>query len=290
VQLLYYSQLKSKKVATFGRFSDIVVGAPLSTSHYSRKKFVNIFAIGLPYCADQVDDHGVEQVDSEFSSRSNESVRILHSPSHPAAKGSASIEQAIAKLKRKGYSIDLIMLRNRPHAEVIREIQLCDFVVDQVYSDTPMAGFATEAAWYGKPAVVGGYGLRYLKEFVPEGMWPPSKICHPEDLVETIEELVRNRDERLKLGTAAMNFVRNNWSVSAVARRYHNLLNEAIPRGWWVEPHLVTYLEGAGQHEEQSRENIRRMVERFGVASLKMSHRSDMELAFLNFANAKQGG
>ena len=76
------------------------------------------------------------------------------------------------------------------------------FEIDQVYCDTPMAGFATEAAWFGKPAVVGGYGFDYLKTYVPEGMWPPSKTCHPDKIENAIESLIVNKVERQKKVTA----------------------------------------------------------------------------------------
>jgi hypothetical protein len=166
----------------------------------------------------------------------------------------------------------------------MREIQHCDFVVDQLYSDTPMAGFATEVAWFGKPAVVGGYGFDYLKTSVPEGMWPPSKTCHPDQIEQAIEDLIVNREDRLRLGGEAQKFVREKWNAAEVARRYLRLIEGDIPEEWWLDPATVTYLEGFGQPVERTKENIRQMVEQFGVESLQLSHRPDLERAFLEFA------
>jgi len=44
-----------------------------------------------------------------------------------------------------------------PNHAVLEELGKCDFVIDQAFADYGMAGFATEAAWFGKTAVVGGY-------------------------------------------------------------------------------------------------------------------------------------
>jgi hypothetical protein len=215
------------------------------------------------------------------------SIRILHSPSHSAAKGSPLILNAIKSLRDKGYSIEFVLLHGKPNEEVMVEIQCCDFVVDQVYSDFPLAGFATEAAWFGKPAVVGGYAFDYLKTLVPEGMWPPSKTCHPDQIEQAIESLIVNPEERLRLGAEVQMFVRDKWNAAEVARRYLRIIEGDIPGEWWLDPHSVTYLEGAGQPIERTKENIRQMVEQFGVESLQLSHRPDLEQAFLNFAGIK---
>ena len=48
---------------------------------------------------------------------------------------------------------------------VLEKMAMSDIVVDQVYCDTPMAGFATEAAINGVPVVVGGYYADVYKRF-----------------------------------------------------------------------------------------------------------------------------
>ncbi len=171
--------------------------------------------------------------------------------------------QAISNLKNKGYNIELVLIHGKPNRDVLEEIARCDFVVDQVYSDTPMAGFATEAAWFGKPAVVGGYGFAYLKRFVPEAMWPPSFTCHPDAIEQAIEHLITNPEAQVRLGKAAQQFVREKWSAEEVARRYLRLIEGDIPDEWWLDPREVVYLEGSGQSTERSKEIIRAIVRRF---------------------------
>lgn len=60
------------------------------------------------------------------------------------------------------------------NATVLQELQQCDFVIDELYSDVPLAMLATEAAIFGKPVIVGGY---YSNNFSPEN--PDSQIPPP---------------------------------------------------------------------------------------------------------------
>jgi len=265
------------------KYATIIIGSPFSTTHFACSRLINAFALGLPINLTHKQNESLSS--DQFGSRiSQKSVRILHSPSHPAGKGTELIKVAINKLKVRGYGLDFILIHGKPFAEVIEEIQKCDFVVDQIYSDTPMAGFATEAAWFAKPAVVGGYGLETLRQFVPEGMWPPSKTCHPDNIEKAIEDLIVNKEEREKLGREAQVFVREKWNAKEVARRYLRMIQGDFPDEWWLNPSDVVYFEGGGQSIESTKANIRELVKLYGVKSLQLSHRPDFEKAFLEFA------
>jgi hypothetical protein len=264
------------------KYSDIVIGAPFC-SQYATSKVVNIFSLGLPI---YFDPDLSQTTEDAFIINNNKphKTRILHSPSHPAAKGSPVIIKAVESLRKKGYDIEFVLIHGRPFADVLAEIKRCDFVVDQLYSDTPMAGFSTEAAWHGKPSVVGGYGLESLRQFVNEGMWPPSRICHPDEIQQAIEELIVDTDLRKCLGLAAQNFVQQKWNAVEVAMRFMCLIKADIPDEWWLDPNDVVYLEGACQPIERTIHVIQEMVGSYGVSSLQLSHRPDLEDAFLKLA------
>lgn len=268
------------------KLSSVIIGAPFSNSTFGQIKFVNSFMLGIPFSgASKHQSTNEERIKSEANT--NSTVRILHSPSNPIAKGSYDIKKATDNLIKKGYDIELIIINGKPYAEVLSAITGCDFVVDQLYSDTPMAGFATEAAWFGKPAVVGGYGLEHLKEFVPSEMWPPSKICLPHEIESAIEELIRNKEQRKELGEAAMRFVHEKWNAKAVAARYLRIINNDIPDLWWINPKEVVYLEGAGQAVEVTKRNVQELVNAYGEKALMLDHRPDLLSAFLEFAGVK---
>jgi hypothetical protein len=282
---------RTKKIARLVswhfRYASIIIGAPFSTSQNARNKYINHFALGIPFNGYS----GIFSSQGDVNRGSEESnvIRILHSPSNLAVKGSKVIINAVEGLKKKGHRIELVLIHDRPVSSVLAEIKKCDFVVDQIYSDTPMAGFATEAAWYGKPAVVAGYGLEQLKGFVPEGMWPPSKTCCPDVVEYAIEELILDHEQRNRLGVAAQVFVHEKWDSLEVAKRFQRLIEDDIPECWWIEPRDIVYLEGGGQSEEKTKKVIRGMVSEYGVDALQLSHRPDLEAAFLEFAEIDTG-
>lgn len=280
----YLARMIKKSVFRNEQWSSVVIGSPLSTSQFCESKFVNCFLLGIPIdiTSSQV---GLPKSKYPVLTDPPESVRILHAPSNRVAKGTAAITSAIESLRFKGHEIEFVLLEGHPHAEVLEELQRCDFVVDQLYSDTPMAGFVAEAARQGKAAVVGGYGLQNLVNRLPKEMIPPSKICHPENIEQAIEDLVINRHERYILGREAQAFVLEKWNAEVVGRRYIRLLRGDIPNEWLLEPTDICYLYGGCLKSDDAIKNIRNLVSSYGVNALQLTHNPELEKAFLKFAN-----
>lgn len=270
-------------VAFHQRHASVVVGAPYSTTHFAERPLVNCFALGGPFWEpdDAAEEDPAEARHGAPGGRRR--VRILHSPSHRAAKGTPVIEEAIRSLQRRGYDIEFVVVAGRPHREVIREIKRCDFIVDQIYSDTPLAGFPTEAAWFGRPALVAGYRLEELRQLVPPDMWPPSKTCSPDRVEAAIEEMIVDVEERNRLGAEAQAFVRTQWSARAVAARYAQLARGEAPPDWFIDPRSVVYLEGCAQRLEITAALVQLLVQRYGVAALQLAGRPELESALLSF-------
>jgi hypothetical protein len=63
---------------------------------------------------------------------------VLRNP-HPVLKGTASIRAMVERLSARGLAVELVTIEGRPNAEVMRAMRDSDLVVDQLYSDTPMA-------------------------------------------------------------------------------------------------------------------------------------------------------
>lgn len=269
---------KSKIINYFQSQGSFIIANPLSSFHYLKKPFINFLAIGLPLDLDKNKENVCEK------NVSHSSVCILHAPSNPRWKGTEIIRKAVNNLKLKGFSICYVEILNKKNFEVIEALKKCDFVVDQVFSDFPLAGLATEAAWYGKPSIVGGYGLKYLKSILPDDMWPPSKSCHPSQIEQAIEEIINEKDERNQLGAAAKKFVRTKWKASEVASKYMKIIHGNTCKEWWLYPNNIVYLEGGGLSEEKTKQKIRDIVLQAGPKSLCLGDRPDLERAFLQFA------
>lgn len=265
---------QKRKISTIERLADICINSP-SSGQFHNKPFINWFAMGIP-----INDSRKEN----FIIPKEGIVRILHSPSSPAVKGSDRIFQAIDNLKQRGYSIELITITNKPNETVIEELEKCDFVVDQLYSDTPMAGFATEAAAMGKPAVVGGYFSMKIQSYLLGNNTPPSLFVHPDRLEQAIEKMIVDINYRQDLGRKAKEFVLGHWSQEEVARRYLRLLKGDIPEEWWCDPRKIRYVHGCGMPEEHAKTLARGLIERYGKASLQLSDKPELERAFVEFA------
>jgi glycosyltransferase involved in cell wall biosynthesis len=194
--------------------------------------------------------------------------KILHAPSSKFSKGTADIVKAIENLRSKGYQIELAVLSGVPNSEVRAAIARCDFVVDQLYSDTPMAAFVSEAAAMGKVAIVGGYFQSDIKKYVAEEEVPPSVYVQPEEIEGAIEGLLNNPQRLLELSQEVRRFVETRWSSKAVATRYLRLINDDVPDEWWVDPQSIEYIGGCGVSKTHIAQTVAAIIETYGPSAL----------------------
>lgn len=267
-----HSSKTLKKIRRFEKMSTYIISHHF-TNYFFKDNYISSSQIGVPF---------TNNYTLVGEKKINTHTRILHAPSNPRSKGTSIIEKAIFNLIKKGYSIDLIKLNGVPNSKVIDELKKCDFIVDQVYSDGPMPGFATEAAFYGKPAVVGGYGLEMLKDYVKD--WPPSKICIPEEIERAIEKLITDKKERIRLGRQAREHVTEKWTPEKVASRFKKIIEGDIPENWWVNPYQISYLHGYGQSENEIKKIIRQLVVEYGSSVLQLDHNPSLKDKFLKFS------
>jgi glycosyltransferase involved in cell wall biosynthesis len=258
-------------------FADHIVNHP-PQAHFHKKKFISLLCLGIPF--------DITRISGGKSTGSiKDKVRILHAPSKSGPKGSAFFRKTISALKTKGYPIDYVEISGMTNAEVLKNLAECDFIFDQLYSDTPMAVFAAEAAFSGKPAVVGSYYAYYLKNDIPEEYIPPSVFCHPEQIVSRIEEMINNKQLREDLGKRANDFVLEHWKAEFVANNYLKLINKEIPEEWFFDPARLNYPFGCGLSEKNARQNISAIIKKWGRRALSLHHNKKLEQSLINFAN-----
>jgi hypothetical protein len=269
-------------LAIVDRYADCSINIP-PQAYFHTKPFVSWLMVGVPQYI-----KAAAKPEPGVGKESDASVRILHAPSKPGPKGTPVIRQAIQSLKGKGHRIDYVEITGRPNREVLEELERCDFVVDEIYSDTPMAVFATEAAFAGKPTVVGGYYSRDILKDVPQECIPPSLFCHPNDLEKSIEKMVSDKIYREALGKKAFDFVRTHWSAETVAARYLRIIQGNIPEAWLYDPYRIGYLHGCGLPEEKAREMIRGFIAAAGPGALCLQDKPELVRSFIQFAFAEK--
>ena len=223
------------KIHKVERYADVIINHT-ATSQYFSRSLVSLLAIGIPING---------RVDAVKASQ-RQSIRILHAPSRPLAKGSLVFRQVVDELIAEGYSIDLVELVGVPNRVVLKELQNCDFVIDELYSDTPLAMFATEAAMFGKPAIVGGYYAAQLSADNQYSVLPPSLYVAPEEIKQAIRKMIDDKEFRTDMGNRAHDFILNNWSARMVAKNYLRLIEGDIPKQWIINPKELDYCWGWG--------------------------------------------
>jgi hypothetical protein len=262
-----------RRVARAERYADaIVVHGP--HAQFFRRPFAQALLVGIPCVVPA----------SLPSERRPGPLRILHAPSHPVAKGTEEVRRAIQTLRREGLELDYRELTGQSNQAVLRAIADCDFVIDQVYSDIPTPVFATEAAAYGKPAVVGGYAWQEVSRTISADDIPPVELCHPDKLVDGVRRLALDTEYRHDLGRRARSFVTERWAARAVASRYLRMVDEGIPPAWLGRPEEIRYVHGACISEARCRQLTRAVVAAGGPTALQLDHAPRLRALELEFA------
>lgn len=272
---------KRRQIDRINRYATVIIDTP-TAGHFHSRPFVNWMDIGIPTTLPEHDvrpGHGDDRI-----------VRILHAPSDPIIKGTGEIRGCIEELRRElepaGYEIEYVEITGRPHAEVLRELDNCDIVIDQIYADYGMPGFASEAAAYGRPVVIGGYAAPFWNREQPDGMSLPTHYVLPGEIKEIIRRLIIDPRFRAESSVAHRRFVEKNWTTSLVAERYIRLIKGEIPSSWFVNPREIRYVHGCGISEMRLRGMIRELIDRFGPEGLQLADKKELVQRFEKFARA----
>jgi hypothetical protein len=270
---------QKRRLRWLERLATACVNSP-GTAHFHERPFINWFAMG---CARSVAAVAPSAPPAD-TSPPDRPLRIVHSPSVPRVKGSALIEAAVQRLRERGFAMEFIVLKGLANQQVLATLRDCDLVVDQLYSDTPMAGLATEAAQLGKPALVAGYFARGMPQALGGMPVPPTCFVAPEDFERSLEHLLTDAAARAELAGAALRFVQSEWSCRQVAARLLRILRGDVPADWWFDPANVDYLAGCGLSEDAARERVRQLIDHAGSGALQLADKPRLAAAFERWA------
>ena len=259
---LVETEAMKRRIRRVERYADWIINHTGTDQLFSRE-YIRFSEIGLP----------VQVTESAAPPTTGRAIRIVHAPSRPLAKGSAVFRDAVDELRAEGHAIDYIELTGVPNARVREELAACDFVLDELYSDLPMAMFATEAAAFGKPAVVGSYYVDEYDRDNAKGDRPPTLFIHPDKAADAVRLMVEDGAYRAALGAKARDFVRDRWSTSSVASRLLYIAQGSAPAEWKARPHDHSYIWGWGLSAQGWRRQVGDYVAHNGWDALMLSHR-----------------
>lgn len=268
-----------KAIKKVEKYADFIINHT-ATAQFFQKDFVKFHSVGVPVEFGFGLMQQTEELKTGLSGTPN-SIRILHAPSRPLAKGSNIFKAIIGELRLEGFLIDYIELRGVSNSDVLRELADCDFVIDELYSDVPMAVLATEAARFRKPVVVGSY---YAKEYFDDNSletYPPALFVNPKEIKPSIRKMIVDKEFRLALGEQAYNFVKRNWESSIVARNYLRLIDNDIPTEWIGNPKEFNYLWGWGLSRDNWMKQVSMYVEQQGIDALLLDHNTRLSANIL---------
>jgi glycosyltransferase involved in cell wall biosynthesis len=141
-------------------------------------------------------------------------MRIVHSPTNRASKGTEFVRLATAELVAEGAPIDYIEVHDLSHQEALEVYRSADLVVDQLCAGGHGV-FAAEAMSLAKPVVC--YLLPELEATYPAGL--PIINANPNTLKQVLAEWVDRPRERHERGLASRAYAERVHDHRVVARR-----------------------------------------------------------------------
>jgi hypothetical protein len=261
------------------RHANAVVASSASAQFHARS-FVHHLAVGIPCGGPDEESAAAARHEPIFTGHG---VRILHAPSDPA-KGTEAIRGCLEQLRQAGIPFDYVEITGRPNRDVRAAIVESELVVDEVYSDTPLAALGTEAAYLGRAVLVGGYYADQIHSEIAPELVPPGCFVTPQRFCAALQELVSDKGRRRQIGTLAQSFVRERWSRADVARRYLQIAAGEIPAEWICDPEDLRYVQGWGLDEHQLRDVLHALVGRWRAPALAMDHNPALEARLLELS------
>jgi hypothetical protein len=261
---------KYKKLKWIEKYSTYII-SDLNYSQFFSTKIIDLLQIGIPI--------NLEHIETNEEMVRGGMINILHAPSSKKAKGSKIFSEIIEELKNEGHNINYIELSNVPNRIVLEGLIKCDFLVDELYSDAPMAGLATEAAYFAKPAIIGGYASFDSRK----GVTPPSLYVEPSKIKQAIVKLIVDKRFRIELGEKAKKYVAKYRTPEVVTNKFLQIVNDDIPDEWFFDAPKSDYFYGWAVSKENLKFFLKNYIEKYGKEGLFLSHNSNLENKILDF-------
>jgi glycosyltransferase involved in cell wall biosynthesis len=173
-------------------------------------RYVDLQIVGGPYLSEFVKNSLVLPIAIDIDNYTyaehpqNDTLIILHAPTHRGFKGTEYIIAAIQKLISEGYSLKLNLVENAPHSKMKEEHIKADFFIDQI-----MAGWygtaSIEAMALGRP-VICSIRQSYF-DFIDYGHKIPIIHADPDCIYDSIKFMIVNKEKLPEIGRACRKFV-----------------------------------------------------------------------------------
>lgn len=271
---------KIKNAVNHAQLFDYVIDNPLAGHFHSRRCIIG-------QCLGTIADvHWVETCarTAKMAPLHSRQVRVVHTPSRAAVKGSDLIRRAVGILKEKGLNIDYVEVENQSNVIALSIMSTADIVVDELYSDSIGATVSSEAAILSKPSINGSYGIDELRRFLPRDTVLPTFLIEPEQIQDALEILICDSTRREELGQSARKFVLARNTQKAVAERLLQIAVGAAPEAWYFDPNDIEYVYGVAGSKEEVRQAVASILKAGGASALQLDDKPRLRDAIVKFS------
>lgn len=170
---------------------------------YVKEYFPNIFV--LPLALD------VNRLVPVFPNPNKLVPLIIHAPTQPTFKGTATIEAVLDQLRAAGFHFEYKRIEKMSHKEALQLYQTADIIIDQILVGSHGV-LAVESMAQGKPVV--SYIREDLKPLFPHDL--PIVSANPTTLYQQLIPLITNGQLRHEIGLRSRQYALNRHDLSVV--------------------------------------------------------------------------
>jgi hypothetical protein len=218
-----YPKTKAQDDATacqldsYSRHADAVVGCIVH--NYCLPKIDYLPVLWYPY------DQSLVVKDNPITDR----LVVAHATNHREIKGTDALEAAVTSLQSRGLNIDLILVENASHEEVLKAFGRADIVVDQLLFGYAMA--ALEGMALGK-VVISGFDNSEMYQVFRDSSYLgecPIIQASPNTIEAVLMSLSLSRDDLIQIKKNNKLYIEKHHSYSATValfeKVYFNFIN-----------------------------------------------------------------
>ena len=260
-----------KRVKLIERWANYIVTNKAS-SQFFEKTCVCLWSFGFPL--PQIDQsllipHG------SVNDAKKPHVKIVHPPTRTLAKGtSIFVEyfQCYNKYSGRKPAVIDIIASPIPNKELLQLIASYDFVLDELYSDMPLATLGVESVLLGAIPITGGYLHNYIPILYDADVIPPTPYIDPEDLASISYLINLSTDDRAEIVNASKAFLKKRFSNPTLLRNFEGLLNSNIDPSFMFNPLDISYPYGWGLSSERLFNNLNQLYAEYGFSIFCIDH------------------
>jgi len=200
-------------LGTIAKYVKFVATDP-EMAEYSEPYFEKVFIIKQPI--------DLNEVYLSIPDKKSIKPRILHIPTHPEAKGTEYIENAIQKLQYENICFEYTRLKpNLTQKQMKKVISTCDIYIDELRCGS-YGVTAVEAMASGKPTIT--FIRDDLIEKYPKDL--PIVNANPDTIYDKLKMLIKDAELRHKIGMKSRKYVEKYHSLEVIGPKLLEIYKE----------------------------------------------------------------